>query len=282
MDGCLLTAGRNHLMERAKANWWRLCSHWPQNGYRCLDVRQEPLCGSRPDADILYEASTVRVDNIVTILPETAPALYLEYLQKKGISYLFADASSYSHWLSIVCVLKGRLLKNLLVFLRKIEDLTFFHWSSPNRGKKGKNGLFRPRLTPSAKIGHVGVYFAKTGCKIEDGFTDIFGFQVMYLELDWRGRWGRSFISGLLIRFAAKRKMAETIFMAQPSLFLPSFWLYFNERIYEYGDKVKLMISWKSVDFKPQFWWKSVWKGAWFVGKSVTNSIYSLEKVYNH
>ena len=30
------------------------------------------------------------MDNIVTILPETAPALYLEYLQKKGISYLFA------------------------------------------------------------------------------------------------------------------------------------------------------------------------------------------------
>lgn len=43
-----------------------------------------------PDADILYEASTVRGDNIVTILPETAPALYLEYLRNKGISYLFA------------------------------------------------------------------------------------------------------------------------------------------------------------------------------------------------
>ena len=35
--------------------------------------------------------------------------------------------------------------------------------------------------------------------------------------------------------------------------FLPLFKLYFNERIYEYGDKVKLMISWKNVDFKPQF-----------------------------
>ena len=40
--------------------------------------------------------------------------------------------------------------------------------------------------------------------------------------------------------------------------FLPLFWLYFNWRIYEYGDKVKLMISWKSVGFKPLFWWKSV------------------------
>ena len=124
----------------------------------------------------------------------------------------------------MVCVLKGRLLKNLLVFLRKIEDLTFFfHRLPPNRGKRGKNSHFEPRQTLSAKIEHVGVYFAKTGCKIEDGFTDIFGFQVMYLELDWSGRWGRSFISGLLIRFAAKRKMAEPIFMAPPSLFFPYF-----------------------------------------------------------
>ena len=90
-------------------------------------------------------------------------------------------------------------------------------------GKRGKNSPFGPRQTSSAKIGHVGVYFAKTGCKIEAGFTDIFGFQVMYLELDLSGRWGRSFISGLLIRFAVKRKMAETIFMAQPSLFFPHF-----------------------------------------------------------
>ena len=45
-----------------------------------------------PDADILYESSAVRGDSIVTILPETAPAFYLEYLQKKGISYLFAGA----------------------------------------------------------------------------------------------------------------------------------------------------------------------------------------------
>ena len=43
-----------------------------------------------PDADILYDCSTVRGDNIVTILPETAPASYLQHLQKKGISYLFA------------------------------------------------------------------------------------------------------------------------------------------------------------------------------------------------
>ena len=34
--------------------------------------------------------------------------------------------------------------------------------------------------------------------------------------------------------------MAENISMAQPSLFFPYFGLTFNERIYEYGDKVKL------------------------------------------
>ena len=34
-------------------------------------------------------------------------------------SSVFYDASSYSHWLSIVYNLKGRLLKNLLVFCEK-------------------------------------------------------------------------------------------------------------------------------------------------------------------
>lgn len=43
-----------------------------------------------PDADILYESSDVRGDRIVTVLPETAPAAYLEYLQQRDISYLFA------------------------------------------------------------------------------------------------------------------------------------------------------------------------------------------------
>lgn len=43
-----------------------------------------------PDADILYESSAVRGDRIVTVLPETAPAAYLEYLQQRDISYLFA------------------------------------------------------------------------------------------------------------------------------------------------------------------------------------------------
>ena len=104
------------------------------------------------------------------------------------------------------CILKGRLLKNLLVFLRKIEDLTFFHRLPPNRGEKGKNNPLEPRLTSSAKIEHVGVYFAKTGCKIEYGLTDIFGVQVRCLVLDWTGRLGLTFTTGLFIRFAAKRE----------------------------------------------------------------------------
>ncbi len=80
--------------------------------------------------------------------------------------------------------LKDRNLKNLLVFSQRIEDLTiFFHRLVPNRGERGKNIPFEPRLTSSAKIEHVGVYFAKTGCKIEYGFTDI--FRVVGCHLGW-------------------------------------------------------------------------------------------------
>ena len=67
------------------------------------------------------------------------------------------------------------------------------------------------------------VYFAKMGCKIEYGFTDIFGFRVKYFMLDWSGRWGPTFTTGLLTRFAAKRKKwLKPFSMAQPSLFFPS------------------------------------------------------------
>lgn len=43
-----------------------------------------------PEADILYESSEVRGDNMAVILPETAPADYLAYLENRNISYLFA------------------------------------------------------------------------------------------------------------------------------------------------------------------------------------------------
>lgn len=42
------------------------------------------------EADILYDSSTVRGDRMAVILPETAPAEYLDRLRSKGISYLFA------------------------------------------------------------------------------------------------------------------------------------------------------------------------------------------------
>ena len=41
-----------------------------------------------------------------------------------GNHHLLADAAYYANWLSIVYGLKDRSLKNLLVFLPKIEDLT--------------------------------------------------------------------------------------------------------------------------------------------------------------
>ena len=45
----------------------------------------------------------------------------------------------------MVCVLKGRLLKNLLVFLRKIEDLTFFFIDSlRTEGKRQKQPFWTP------------------------------------------------------------------------------------------------------------------------------------------
>lgn len=90
--------------------------------------------------------------------------------------------------------------------------------------EKRQKRPFGPRLTSSAKIRHVGVYFAKTGCKIEDGFMDIFGVQVMCFVLDWTGRLGLTFTTGLFIRFAAKReKQLNPFSMAQPSLFFPHF-----------------------------------------------------------
>lgn len=98
----------------------------------------------------------------------------------------------------MIYTLKGGLLKNLLVFLRKIEDLTFFFIGFLRTEGKRQKQPFGPRQTPSAKIEHVGVYFAKMGCKIEDGFTDILGFRVRYFVLDRSGRWGPTFASGRL------------------------------------------------------------------------------------
>lgn len=60
------------------------------------------------------------------------------------------------------------------------------------------------------------------GCKIEVGFTDI--FKVLGCYLGWvGGAFCLAIVLGLFISYAAKRKMAEPIFKAQPSLFFPQF-----------------------------------------------------------
>ena len=92
---------------------------------------------------------------------------------------------------------------------------------SEQRGKRQKQP-FRAPTDPVAKIGHVGVYFAKTGCKIEDGFTDILGFQLLDIA---------SGLIGVLLslnstrsthKFCSQKKKAVANFaMAQPSLFFP-------------------------------------------------------------
>lgn len=85
----------------------------------------------------------------------------------------FFNALSNICWLSIVYSLEDGNLKNLLVFAKNRRFNDFFHRFPPNRGKRGKNSPFGPQRPSSAKIEHVGVYFAKMGCKIEDGFTGI-------------------------------------------------------------------------------------------------------------
>ena len=59
---------------------------------------------------------------------------------------LFADAAYYASWLSVVYSLKDRLLKNLLVFSSKIEDLTLLTLVClQTEGKRGKWLSFAPK-----------------------------------------------------------------------------------------------------------------------------------------
>ncbi|MCR1854827.1 hypothetical protein [Parabacteroides distasonis] len=66
-----------------------------------------------------------------------------------GYSYfqaIISDAAYYSCWLSVVYDLKDRLLKNLLVFSSKIEDLTLFFVAYLKTEEKwGKSLSFAPR-----------------------------------------------------------------------------------------------------------------------------------------
>ena len=84
----------------------------------------------------------------------------------------FPDAAYYAYWLSIVYILKDRLLKNLLVFSSKIEYLTFLTLVClQTEGKREKSPSFVPNIR-FAKIRYIGDNFADWGCKIRDGFTD--------------------------------------------------------------------------------------------------------------
>ena len=65
-------------------------------------------------ADILFESSTVRGDNIVSILPETAPAAYLEYLRERNISYLFAGRNGSDLYLAMQILSEEFVLSRVL------------------------------------------------------------------------------------------------------------------------------------------------------------------------
>ena len=85
-----------------------------------------------------------------------------------NLSDIFFDVWPNDRWLSIVYGLKDGGFESLLVFSQKIEDLTiFFIVFHRTEGEEVKTALSGPDRPPFAKIGHVGVYFAKMGCKIE-------------------------------------------------------------------------------------------------------------------
>ena len=110
---------------------------------------------------------------------------FLPWKQKKG--WIFTDAAYYAIWLSIVYVLKDRLLENLLVFSSKIEDLTILTLVCLQTKGKREKWLSLLRNLRFAKIRHIGDYFADWGCKIGDGFTDL---QVAFVS--W---WGANLAS---------------------------------------------------------------------------------------
>ena len=172
---------------------------------------------------------------------------------------LFADAASNAYWLSIVYGLKDRNLKNLLVFSQKIEDLTIFFISSlRTEGKEAKTalpGLDRPRLQRQGMSGFISPKWA-VKLRMDSRIFSDSKWGIWCLIEVAVGDWPLQ--PDCLQDLQTKEKNGWVHFHGAAISFLPSFWLYFNERIYEYGDKVKVMISWKSVDFKPQFWWKSV------------------------
>ena len=93
-----------------------------------------------------------------------------------GNHHLFPDAAYYANWLSIVYGLKDRSLKNLLVFLPKIEDLTLLTLVCLQTKGKRENGSILLLNLRFAKIRHICDYFADYGCKIVNEFTDFLAY----------------------------------------------------------------------------------------------------------
>ena len=116
--------------------------------------------------------------------------------------------------------LKDRLLKNLLVFSSKIEDLTFLTLVCLQTKGKRENGSLLLRNLRFAKIRHIGDNFANSGCKLEDGFTD---FGVGFCGLI-RGESCFAFELGFRILLQPKEKIGRygSVRLWRSHLFSPS------------------------------------------------------------
>ena len=133
---------------------------------------------------------------------------------------LFADAVYYANWLSVVYSLKDRLLKNLLVFSSKIEDLTFLTLVClQTEGKRGKSLSFALK-SPFRKDKAYRWLFLRMGLQNQRW---IHGFFWGGVWLD-KGRILLRFWVRILDSFAAKRENRQIWFgsaLAKPFLFLP-------------------------------------------------------------
>lgn len=139
---------------------------------------------------------------------------------KQLYEMIIVDAAYYANWLSIVYGLKDRLLKNLLVFLPKIEDLTFLTLVClQTKGKREKWLSFAPK-PPVREDKAYRWLFRRMGLQNQRW---IHGFWGWFLWL-YKGRILLRFWVRISDSFAAKRENRQIWFgsaLAKPSLFLP-------------------------------------------------------------
>lgn len=92
-----------------------------------------------------------------------------------------------------------------MFFAKNRRFNVFFIGALRTEGKEAKTALSGPDDPRLQRIGHVGFYFAKTGCKIEDEFADIFG--TVGCHLGWAdGVFCLAFAPGLLKVLQPKEK----------------------------------------------------------------------------